>query len=102
MDAFARIAEDRIQRAMEEGVFENLPGRGKPFDFEDDSTVPEDLRLAWKILRNASCVPPEVELRREIFALRQLLDAAGDPGDRAEIRRRLNLRILDLNLRSKC
>jgi hypothetical protein len=44
MDCFNKIIEDRIQRAQQEGAFDNLPGKGKPLDFEDDSFIPEDLR----------------------------------------------------------
>src|SRR4051794_6349425 len=94
-----RIAEERIHKAQEEGVFDNLPGKGKPLNLEDDSTIPEDLRLTFKVLKNAHCLPREMELRKEIFNLRQLLNAAIDPEDRRELRRELNLLILDFNIR---
>jgi hypothetical protein len=91
--------EDRIQKAQEEGAFDNLSGKGKPLGLDDDSAVPEDLRLTFKVLKNANCLPIEMELRNEIFNLRQLLEAAIDPEGRHELRRELNLLILDLNLR---
>jgi hypothetical protein len=94
-----KLVEDRIQKAHEEGVFHNLPGKGKPLKLEDDSAIPEDLRLTFKVLKNAHCLPIEMELRKEIFNLRQLLNAAIDPEDRRELRRALNLLILDFNLR---
>jgi len=94
-----RLVEDRIQKAQEEGVFDNLPGKGKPLNLEDDSTIPEDLRLTFKVLKNAHCLPIEMELRQEIFNLRQLLNAAVDPESRRELRRELNLLILDFNTR---
>jgi hypothetical protein len=94
-----RLVEDRIQKAQHEGVFDNLPGKGKRLPLEDDGTIPEDLRLAFKVLKNAHCLPIEMELRKEIFNLRQLLNAAIDPEDRRELRRELNLLILDFNLR---
>jgi hypothetical protein len=100
MGLFERIAEERIQRAAEQGVFDNLPGKGKPFAFDDDSMIPEDLRLAWKILKNSGCVPPEVETRKQIFSLRQLFDAAIDPEDRRRLRRELNHALLRLHLES--
>ena len=101
MDYLHRIVEDRIQEAQKEGAFDNLPGKGKPLTLEDDSSIPEDLRLAFKILKNANCLPIEMEMRKEIFNLRQLLDAAIDPDTRRELRRELNSRILNLNLRYK-
>jgi len=80
-------------------VFDNLPGKGKPLNLDDDSAIPEDLRLTFKVLKNAHCLPIEMELRKEIFNLRQLLVAAIDPESRHELRRELNLLILDLNTR---
>ena len=99
MEYLHRLVEDRIQKAQDEGVFDNLPGKGKPLNLEEDSFVPEDLRLTFKVLKNAHCLPIEMELRKEIFSLRQLLTAAIDPEDRKELRRELNLLILNFNLR---
>ena len=80
-------------------MFDNLPGKGKPLNLDDDSAIPEGLRLTFKVLKNAHCLPIEMELRKEIFNLRQLLVAAIDPESRHELRRELNLLILDLNTR---
>jgi hypothetical protein len=87
---FARIAEARIREAMARGEFDDLPGAGRPLQLEDLSRVPPDMRLAYKVLRNAEVVPPEVELRREIYSLGRLLDAADDD-EREGLRRRLRL-----------
>jgi Domain of unknown function (DUF1992) len=91
MDFLQNIVEERIQEAQREGLFDNLPGKGKPLNCDEDSAVPEDLRLSFKILKNSNCLPIEMELRKEIFNLRQLLDAAIDPEARKERRRELNL-----------
>jgi hypothetical protein len=96
-----KIVEERIQKALEEGVFDNLPGKGKPLRLDDDTFVPEELRLAYKILKNSGCLPVEMEMRKEIFSLRQLLDAAIDPETRRELRRELNLLILIFNTRRR-
>ena len=98
---FDKIVEERIQRAQEEGVFDNLPGRGKPLNLDEDSFVPEDLRLTYKVLKNSNCLPIELELRKEIFNLRQLLNAAIDEETRRELRRELNLLILDFNIKQR-
>ena len=66
MDILASIAERKIREAMARGEFDNLPGKGKPIVQEDLSGVPEELRMAYKILKNAGFVPPEVELSNEI------------------------------------
>src|SRR5499426_4428154 len=94
-----RIVGERIQRAQEDGVFDDLPGKGKPLKLEDDSFVPEDLRLTYKILKNSNCLPVEMELRKQIFNLRQLLNAAIDEQTRRELRRELNLLVLKFDLK---
>ena len=98
MSVFDRIAEERIREAQAEGEFDNLPGKGKPLHLDDDSLVPEDLRLAYKVLKNSNCLPVEMELRKEFFNLRKLLDAAIDEPTRRELRRELNMILLNLNL----
>jgi len=90
MGIFETIAENRILAAQEEGLFNNLPGKGKPLNLDDDHSVPEDLRLTFKILKNAGCLPVEMELNREIYNLRQLLQTAIDETARNELRRQLN------------
>lgn len=88
MSIFARIAEVKITEAIERGEFDDLPGAGKPLELEDLSRIPPHLRAGYKLLRNANALPPEVELRREIYSLGGLIDAATDPGEREELRRR--------------
>ncbi len=78
---FEIIAERRIKQAMEEGAFENLDGKGKPLVFEDDSMIPPDLRMAYKILKNAGFVPPAVQNEKEI---QQAIDLLGDLEDEKE------------------
>jgi len=78
---FEIIAERRIKQAMEEGAFENLEGKGKPLVFEDDSMIPPDLRMAYKILKNAGFVPPAVQNEKEI---QQAIDLLGDLDDERE------------------
>ena len=63
---FEKLIESRIKKAQQEGAFENLPGTGQPLPLEDDRHIPEDLRMAYKVLKNADCLPPEVQLRKEI------------------------------------
>jgi hypothetical protein len=101
MEFFDKIVEERIQQAQEDGVFDNLPGKGKPLKLEDDSFVPEDLRLTYKILKNSNCLPADVELRKQIFNFRQLLNAAIDEQTRRELRRELNLLVLKFNLKHR-
>ncbi len=75
---FNRIIEDKILAAIKEGKLDNIPGHGEPLEIEDDSRVPEELRLAHKILKNAGCVPPELEEHMEIRRAEDLLNTSDD------------------------
>ncbi len=63
--AFDKIAEHKIREAMENGEFDELPGKGAPLELEDDRHLPQDIRLVHKILKNADVLPPELELRKK-------------------------------------
>jgi hypothetical protein len=94
---FEKIIEERILQAQRRGDFENLPGSGKPLEIEDDRHIPEDLRLAYKILKNAGCLPPEIELKKEIHQTRELLADMEDTAQKYRTLTRLNYMILKLN-----
>jgi hypothetical protein len=91
-----RIAEGRIREAMEQGMFENLPGAGKPLDLEEYFNTPEDLRMAFSILKNANCAPPEVELMKEVSRLEHAVAEASDAATRNRFQRTLAHRRIQL------
>ena len=70
---FDLIAERRIAEAMERGEFDDLPGSGEPLALHDDPLIPEELRMAYRILKNAGFVPPELEAHKEVRRLEDLL-----------------------------
>jgi hypothetical protein len=90
---FDWVAEQKIAEALERGEFDDLPGAGMPLALDDDALVPEDLRLAYRILKNAGFVPPEVEARREIAELERLLyeDASLNAAARSRAAKKLAL-----------
>ena len=90
------IAERRISEALEAGELDNLPGRGRPIQIEDDSWVPEDLRMAHRVLKNAGCLPPELELRKEIMNLQSLMETIDEDKERLRIIRKLRFSITRL------
>ena len=57
MYAFDAIAERRILQAIARGELDGLPGAGKPLALDDDAMVPEETRVAYRILKNAGFVP---------------------------------------------
>ncbi|HSM00615.1 MAG TPA: DnaJ family domain-containing protein [Candidatus Limnocylindria bacterium] len=95
------MAENKIREAMARGEFANLPGAGKPLRLEDDSTIPDDLRIAYKILRNAGCIPPELEVRKEIITLRDLLRTIEGEGAKKDKIRELNYKLMKLSIMSR-
>ena len=95
--ALQRLAEERIRDAIQRGEFDNLPGRGKPLNLEDDRHIPEDLRLAYKVLKNAGCLPPELDLKKEISKAEELLSSMEDEGQKYRQLQRLNFLIMKLN-----
>ena len=96
-----RIVEQRIKEAQEKGEFDNLPGHGKPLKLEDDSHVPEDLRIAYKILKNADCLPPELQEKKEIRQMEDLLASLPDEKERYKLIKKINFRIMKLNMVGK-
>ena len=95
---FERIAEQRILEAQRNGVFDNLPGKGKPLKLEDTSWVPDELRIAYHVLKNAHVLPPEAELLKDIHTLEDLLKHIEDEGERRALAKSIQSKIIRLDL----
>lgn len=76
------LAEARIEEALAVGAFDDLPGAGRPLELDDDRLVPEEVRAAYRILRRAGFVPPEVEARKEMASLAKLIATLEDNAER--------------------
>lgn len=87
VDVIALLAESKIRAAMKEGKFDNLPGRGRPLPADDLARVPAELRMGYRLLRNAGCIPPELEARKEAARLGALIAQTGDPTERSRLSR---------------
>lgn len=98
LPGFDKIVEERIQAAQRKGEFDNLPGSGKPLDLEESGTVPEDLRVAYKILKNADYIPPELELKKEIRKTEDLLAGMEDTAEKYKVMKKLNYMVMKVNL----
>jgi hypothetical protein len=81
---FTKIVEERIRKAQKKGEFENLEGA-------------EELRLAYKILKNADCLPPEIEIKKEIHQTEELLAGMTDTAEKYRTMKKLNFLIMKLN-----
>jgi hypothetical protein len=94
---FDKIVEERIRKAQRKGDFENLAGSGKPLKLEEDRHIAEELRLSYKILKNADCLPPEVELKKEIERTEDLLRGMEETAEKYSTMKKLNFLIMKLN-----
>lgn len=97
LTGFEKLVEERIRKAQKEGAFENLPGKGLPLDLDKDQHIAEELRLAYKMLKNADCLPPELELRKEVERTEQLLASMTDTAERHRTMKKLNYMIMKVN-----
>ena len=95
---FDKLVESIIKDAMERGDFDNLPGKGKPIDLTAYFDTPEDVRMAYALLKNAGMTSREVELLREIAELKQALAAILDEKKKQEIRREIEKRQIEFSL----
>ncbi|HSQ84853.1 MAG TPA: DnaJ family domain-containing protein [Desulfobacterales bacterium] len=97
IQGFEKIVEERILKAQKKGDFENLIGSGKPLKLNENYYIPEELRLAYKILKNADCLPPEIELKKEIKQTEDLLAGMQETSEKYRILKKLNFLIMKLN-----
>jgi hypothetical protein len=101
MDILHRIAEQLIEDAIARGEFDNLPGKGKPLKLEDESNVPPELRMAYKILKNSGHVPPEVQEQKEIASIEEMLERCSDEHERYRQIKKLNFMVMRMNIRRR-
>ena len=93
-----KSVEEQIRKAMAEGQFDDLPGRGKPLDLEGYFSTPEHLRMAYSVLKSGDFVPEEVLLFKEIDALKTRLNSCPDESERERLRKEIKDKTLNLTL----
>ena len=96
MEFLDAIVEERIQAALRQGEFRDLPGAGRPLNLGDDTLVPPELRMAMRILKNSGFVPPELQDISEINQLIACVDRPDDKLDSGRARLRLNFLLFRL------
>ena len=102
--------EKQIREAIARGDFDNLPGKGKPLNLDENPHEPEDMRMAHRIMKNNDVAPYWIELSGEIEREREELESdlakhAREVDKSANIRLRerveaLNKKIFEFNLRA--
>jgi hypothetical protein len=97
--AMRRLADRRIEEAMREGKFDNLPGKGKPIELEP-MPADENARLAWwaiRLMKNADYTPDEVRIRKQIDTLKDELTKAGTEARVVALVTAINAAVRNLN-----
>lgn len=95
---FDKLVESIIKEAQERGEFDNLPGKGKPIDLTSYFDTPEDVRMAYAVLKNAGMTSREVELLKEIADLKQILPALLDEKKKKEIQKEIEKKQIEFSL----
>ena len=91
-------AERHIASAQDKGLFDDLPGAGKPLLLDDYSHVPAELRAGYRLLKNAGYLPPEIAVRNEAVELCDLLKTIREDDPRiSDLQKQMTL--LELKLR---
>ncbi len=99
--------DDPIQRMLAETDVTRLPGAGKPLKLDDDRFTPDDLKMAYKLLKENDLAPDWIVEGRELDAARaktliRLRDAVREQRVTESLRAEvitLNKRILTYNLK---
>jgi hypothetical protein len=95
---FDKLVESIIKEAQERGDFDNLPGKGKPIDLTSYFDTPEDVRMAYAVLKNAGMNSREVDLLKEISDLKQILPALLDEKKKKEIGKEIEKKQIEFSL----
>lgn len=67
--------DTQIREAMERGEFDNLKNQGKPLNLARDPNVPEEMEMAFHLLKNAGFAPDWIETRAQVQREREKLFA---------------------------
>ncbi len=97
MDFSYIVSEEKIKQAMKDGEFDNLPGKGKPLVIEDLSVIPQELRMAYSMLKNANMMKDEESYRKELMRIEDLIACCQDAEEKAKLKQQLNQKLLQFN-----
>ena len=83
------LIDIKIKKAIAEGEFDNLPGKGKPIDYTGYSALPEHLRIAYQMIKNSGFVPEEVRLKKEMELLKEKIKKCKSADEKPELMKQL-------------
>ncbi len=83
---------------MERGEFDNLSGKGKPLDLDAYFATPEDMRMAFAMLKSNDYIPDEIEKLNEIAKLKETIGSCTDDAEKLVLTKKLNELSLSITL----
>ena len=101
MNPLTRIAEQKISQAIEDGSLTFDKFKNKPLPKSNDQFVPDDLKMAYKILKNSGYLPPEIEEKKEIQRIEELIASTEDEHVRLKQMKKLNVLLMKADTRRK-
>jgi len=101
MFLLTRIAERKISQAIEDGSLDFAKWKNMPLPKDDDMQVPDDLRIAYKMLKNAGYLPPEIEAKKEIQQLEEMIARTEDEHVRLKQMKKLNVLLMKMEASRK-
>jgi hypothetical protein len=97
MDFSYLASEDKIKKAYQNGEFNNLPGFGKPLPKDSLASVPEELRMAYRVLRNAGYSLEEDKIRQELLSMEDLIRSCETKEEKADLQKKYNEKLWRFN-----
>ncbi|KAA6447741.1 DUF1992 domain-containing protein [Bacillus swezeyi] len=88
MDFSSIISEDKIKQAIKDGEFDGLPGMGKPLKKDEAAHIPENLRMAYRVMKNAGMAGDEGALKKELMTIDDLIAKCTDENERERLMKR--------------
>lgn len=88
--SFDHIIEEKIKQSMRNGDFDHLPGKGKPLPKDEFAHVPDELRNSYRLLKNANMLPEEMQLKKEIIEIEELIQSIQNPEEKDSFKRQLS------------
>ncbi|UOR13430.1 DnaJ family domain-containing protein [Halobacillus amylolyticus] len=95
---FGHIIEEKIKQSIARGDFDHLPGKGKPLPMDELAYAPDDMRNSYRILKNANMLPEEMQIKKEIVQLEDLLIGCHDPKQQSRYKQQLSEKRIRFNL----
>ncbi|MGE6753422.1 DnaJ family domain-containing protein [Rossellomorea sp. NPDC071047] len=97
MDFSMIMSEQRIKKAYEDGDFKELPGFGKPLNLDDDLGVPQELKMAHRMMKNVGYSTDEMNVKKEMMRIEDLLRVCDDDLEKQELKKSLSENMLKYN-----